>query len=339
VLLKRLAGLTCSAFLMSSLFVGINAAAASAAKLQGAGSTLIAPLEAEWGAAWGNQTGNTVNYAAVGSGTGYKDIAAGLVDFGASDAPLSVYSSPPCNSCVQIPWGLTATGVSFHINGLKRLHLTGPTLAKIYLGQITNWNNPALERLNGHKLPNLPISVFYRSDSSGDTYAFTRYLSDVSSPFSTRVGSSTTVRFPTGTGAKGNTGMASAVQGTNGAIAYVAVSYLINASLPAAAIQNRGGRYTVPNLSAIEAAARSFKNVPASNQVTIVNPSKHAKSAYPISTYTYAIIPTNASQGATLRSFLSYCLGGGQKLGPRLDFAPLPSAVLTKARRTVGSIH
>ena len=198
MLLKRLAGLTCSAFLMSCCLSASVPRQPLQPSCRVRARHLIAPLEAEWGAAWGNQTGNTVNYAAVGSGTGYKDIAAGLVDFGASDAPLSVYSSPPCSNCVQIPWGLTATGVSFHVNGLKRLHLTGPVLAKIYLGQITNWNDPALERLNGHKLPKLPISVFYRSDSSGDTYAFTRYLSDVSGPFACAGGSSTTVRFPDG---------------------------------------------------------------------------------------------------------------------------------------------
>jgi phosphate transport system substrate-binding protein len=133
--------------------------------------------------------------------------------------------------------------------------------------------------------------------------------------------------------------MASAVSGTNGAIAYVAVSYLINANLPAAAIENRGGRFVVPNLSAIEAAAQSFHSVPASNQVTIVDPPKGAKSAYPISTYTYVIAPTNAPQGGALRSFIGYALGQGQSFGPRLDFAPLPSAVLSADRRTLGSIN
>lgn len=338
MLFKRLAALTCAA-IATSCCVGLSNAAA-AVKLQGAGSTLIAPLEAEWGAAWGSATSSTVNYAAVGSGSGYKDIAAKQVDFGASDAPLSVYPSPACNACVQIPWGLTATDVSFHVNGIKHLRLTGKVVAEIYLGQINNWDNRAIKKLNPRvHLPNLPISVFFRSDASGDTYAFTRYLTDVSSSFARKVGTSTTVRFPVGSGAKGNTGMASAVSGTNGAIAYIAVAYLINDGLPAAAIQNRGGRFVVPNLSAIEAAARSFTHIPPSNQVTIVNPSKHAKSAFPISTYTYAIAPTNAPQGAALRSFFGYCLGAGQQLGPRLDFAPLPKAVLTAARRTVAAIQ
>ena len=339
-LVKRLAGLTCAALLTGGAFALAASSASAAAKLSGAGSTLVAPIEAEWAAAWDSATGNTVTYAPVGSGTGYKDIAGGLVDFGASDAPLSVYKSPPCNSCIQIPWALTATGVSFHVNGLRHLHLTGRTLAEIYLGQITNWDNSQLKALNPKAhLPNLRITVFWRSDGSGDTYAFTRYLSDVNSGFAHRVGSSTTVSFPVGLGAKGNTGMASAVQGTNGSIAYIAVSYLINDGLPAAGIRNSSGHYEVPNLNAIEAAARAYGNVPSNNQVTIVDSPRYAKTAYPISTYTYLIVPTNAPQGALLRSFVQFALTQGQLFAPRLDFAPIPSRVLNAALNSVNQIQ
>jgi phosphate transport system substrate-binding protein len=326
--------------LLAGAVLAMSASAASAAvTLQGAGSTLVAPIEAEWAAAWDSATGNTVNYSAVGSGTGYKDIASGLVDFGASDAPLSVYSTPSCN-CVQIPWALTATGVSFHVNGLRHLHLNGSVLAKIYLGQITNWNNSQIKRLNrGVRLPNLPITVFWRSDASGDTYAFTRFLSDVSGSFASRVGSSTTVAFPVGTGAKGNTGMASAVSATNGGIAYIAVSYIINDSLPAAAVENAASRFVVPNLSAIEAAARAYGGVPSNNQLTIVDPPRYAKSAYPISTYTYAIVPRTAPQGGYIKSFIQYALGQGQAFGPRLDFAALPRQVVAAGNRTLGQIQ
>jgi phosphate transport system substrate-binding protein len=338
-LFTRLAGLAIVGLLTGGVLAVSASAASAAVTLQGAGSTLVAPIEAEWAAAWDSATGNTINYAAVGSGTGYKDVASGLVDFGASDAPLSVYSTPFCN-CVQIPWALTATGVSFHVNGLRHLHLNGTVLAEIYTGQITNWNNSQIKRLNrGVRLPNLPITVFWRSDASGDTYAFTRFLSDVNRSFASRVGSSTTVNFPVGTGAKGNTGMASAVAGTNGGIAYIAVSYIINDSLPAASVQNAGGRFVVPNLSAIEAAARAFGGVPPSNQVTIVDPPRYAKSAYPISTYTYAIVPRNAPQGGLIRSFIAYALGQGQSFGPRLDFAGLPRQVVAAGRRTLGSIQ
>jgi phosphate transport system substrate-binding protein len=339
---KRLARLTCAA-LLAVCVGGLSAAAASAATLSGAGSTLVAPIEAEWATAWGNATGNNVTYAAVGSGTGYKDIAQGLVDFGASDAPLSVYSTPPCVNCVQAPWALSATGVSYRIDGLRlprhtSLHLTGPVLAKIYLGQIKNWADPAIKALNrGARIPSTPITVLWRNDSSGDTYAFTRYLADVSGPFASSVGSSTTVSFPTGVGARGNSGLAGALAGTNGGIAYIAVSYLIANRLPAIGIKNAAGRYVVPNLSAIETAA-GVGNVGGDNQVTIVNPPRRAKSAYVISTFTYMIAPRGSAKAALLKSFVSYALGAGQRFGPSLDFAPLPKKVLGRARAAVNGL-
>jgi phosphate transport system substrate-binding protein len=341
---KRLVSLTCAALVVGCVFA-ISAAAASAATLAGGGSTLVAPIEAEWATAWGNSTANVVTYNPGGSTFGYQNVAGGRLDFGASDAPLAVYSSPPCVNCVQIPWALTATGVSYRIDGLRlprhtSLHLTGPVLAEIYLGQITNWADPRIKALNkGASIPSTPITTFVRSDGSGDTYAFTRYLSDVSGSFASQVGSSTTVSFPKGVGERGNGGMATALAGTNGGIAYIAVSYLIANHLPAVGIKNAAGRYVVPNLSAIEAAAAIVKSVPAGNQVTIVDPPRRAKSAYVISTFTYCIVPTTAPQGGLLQSFISYAIGAGQRFGPSLDFAPLPRVVLAADRATIGSIH
>ena len=341
---KRLVSLTCAALLAGCVF-GLTSAAASAASLSGAGSTLVAPIMAEWIAAFDNTTGDTVTYNSVGSGTGYKDIANGLVDFGASDAPLSAYSTPACNNCVQIPWALTATDASYHINGLRlargqhSLHLTGPVIAQIYLGQITNWDSSAITKLNpGAHIPSLAISVFWRSDPSGDSFAFTRYLSDISGAFAGKVGPSTAPSFTVGAGAKGNGGMATALETTNGGIAYIATAYLISNHLPAAGVKNAAGRYVVPNLSAIEAAAAVVHHVPANNQVTIVDPPRSAKSAFPISTFTYVMVPTNAPQGALLRQFIGYCLGGGQAFGPALDFAPLPKGVKAADERTLAGI-
>jgi phosphate transport system substrate-binding protein len=339
--LKRLARLTCALLITGSVF-GLASAAASAATLAGAGSTLVAPIEAEWQTAWDSSTGNTVTYSPVGSGSGEKSIVAGTVDFGASDAPLSVYGNP--SGLVQIPWALTATGVSYRIDGLrlprgKSLHLTGPVLAAIYLGQITNWADPQITRSNpGAHIPSTPIKVFFRSDGSGDTYAFTRYLSDVSGSFAGKVGSSTTVSFPVGTGANKNVGMVAAVQGNNGAIAYIAVSYLIN-TLPAIGIKNGYGKYAVPNLGDIENAASVVHSVPSSNEVTIVNPPRRARSAYPISTFTYVFVRPHSSQSALLKSFIGFALSkSGQKFGPALDFAPLPKGVLNAAEATLNGI-
>ena len=253
---KRLASLTCAALLAGCVF-GLTAAAASAATVTGAGSTLAAPIIDEWDAAWGSATGNTVTYSAVGSGTGYKDITQGLVDFGASDAPLSVYPNPPSN-LIQIPWGLSAVGIGYNLAGIHKLHLTGAVVAAIYLGQITNWNDPAIRRLNPHvHLPNETITPIHRSDGSGTTYAFTNYLSDISSTWSSRVGSSTVVSWPLGPGGNGNSGVTAILGSTPGGISYDEVSYLIAHQLPAAAIKNDAGKYEYPNLTNIESAART----------------------------------------------------------------------------------
>ena len=343
MLFKRLVSVACAGVLAGCV-LGLSAAAASAATptLNGAGSTLVAPIEAEWAAVWDTSTSSLVNYSPIGSGSGEKAIAAGQVDFGASDAPLSVYSGVPAN-IVQIPWALSATGVSYHINGLKPkgsvLHLTGSVLAQIYLGQITNWNNKQIKALNkGVKIPHTKIQVFFRSDGSGDTYAFTRYLSDVSGTFNSEVGASTTVSFRVGVGEKGNQGLAQAVEGTNGGIAYIAVSYLIANNLPAVAIKNAAGNYEVPNLSAIAAAA-SGAHVGPANEITIVDPPRSRKKAYPISTFTYAFVPTNAPQGALLRSFIGYAITGGQSFGPSLDFSPLPKSVVNADEATLNAIN
>lgn len=335
--LKKLASLACAALVAGCVF-GISAAAASAAGLTGAGSTLAAPIIAEWGAAWANQTGDTFSYSPTGSGAGEKAIASGLVDFAGSDAPLSSYSNPPSN-LVQIPWGLSAVGVGYHLNGVRSLKLTGPVVAAIYLGQITNWSDPRIRALNkGTHLPNLAITPIHRSDGSGTTYAFANYLSDISPSWKSRVGYSTTLNWPVGVGGNGNAGVVSILGSTNGAISYNEVAYLIAHRLPAAAIKNAAGRYVYPNLSNIETAASIVKSVPANNEMHIVNPPKRVKNAYPISTFTYAFVPTNAPQGALLQSFINYTLGAGQRFGPALDFAPIPKVVLRASHRTLSRV-
>jgi phosphate transport system substrate-binding protein len=337
--LKRLVGLGCAALSVSVVF-GVAAASASAATLTGAGSTFVAPIEAEWGSAWGNSTGNTVQYQVVGSGAGIKDITNRLVDFGASDAPLNPAQTAACHGCYQIPWALSGDGIGYHLRGVHGLRLTGGVVAAIYLGQIRNWRDPRIKALNkGKNLPNLAITPLHRSDGSGTTYAFTDYESRVSSAFKSRIGTSTSVSWPVGPGGNGNAGVVSLLDSTNGAISYNEVSYLIAHHEPAAAIKNAAGRWEYPNINQIENAARTVKRVPANNEMHIVDPPKSAKNAYPISTFTYAIVPGNAKQGALLRQFISYVLGAGQRFGPALDFAPIPNVVLRASKATVARIQ
>ncbi len=317
----------------------VATASASAAGLTGAGSTLVAPLMANWINGFEIKEGIPVKYGAVGSGAGIAQITARTVDFGASDAPLTAEQAAKCNGCVQIPWALTATGIGFHIPGVKKLNLSGKIIAGIYFGKITNWNDPKIKKINPKaKLPNLAITPVFRSDGSGDTYAFTNYLSKVSPAWKNEVGYATSVGFKAGVGAKGNSGVTATVNSTNGAIGYISASYLIAAGLGAAAVENKAGNFEFPNLKNIEEAASQVKSVPPSNELNITNTPKKAAGAYPISTFTYAIVPHNAGQKGFLQQFLGYAITKGQAYGPALDFAPLPKVVLSAAKSSIASL-
>jgi len=325
---------------LTTVALGLVPSAVAGGQITGAGSTLVAPLEAKWATAFQSSTGISVVYGAVGSGTGISEITARTVNFGASDAPLTSAQATACGSCIQIPWALTATGIAFHVNGVSKLRLTPTLLAEIWLGQITNWDSPAIAKVNpGVKLPNLAITPVYRTDGSGDTYAFTNLLSDISPTWASKVGNATTVSFPVGVGGKGNAGVSGVVGSTNGSIAYIAASYILAHGFQVAALQNNAGNYEYPNIPNISAAAAAFKTVP-STGIHIVDPPKSAKLAYPLSTYTYVIVPKSSPTAAALQKFIAYAIGGGQSFAGPLDFAPLPKPVLTaddKSIREIGS--
>jgi phosphate transport system substrate-binding protein len=315
--------------------------AAASAEIKGAGSSLVAPLMANWINGFEAHTGSSikVTYGSVGSGAGIAQITARSVDFGASDAPLTPEQASACNGCVMIPWGLTATGLGFNVPGVKKVNLTGKLVAAIYFGKITSWNDPKIKKLNPKAhLPNLKITPVFRSDGSGDTYAFTNYLSKESPAWKNEVGFATTVSFKAGVGAKGNLGVTQTVEGTPGAIGYISASYLIAAELKVAALKNAAGNYEYPNLKNISAAAEMVKKVPANNELHIVAPPKKFKAAYPLSTFTYCIVPHGAPKKAELEQFISYALTTGQKYGPALDFAPLPKIVLNAGKSALASL-
>jgi phosphate transport system substrate-binding protein len=317
-----------------------SAMAQSGGSLVGAGSTLVAPLMAKWALDFQSKNHVGVTYGAVGSGTGIAQITARTVDFGASDAPLTADQAAACNSCVQIPWALSATGIAYHVAGIKRLHLTPKLLVGIYTGKILNWNDRRIAAANkGQSLPSLPITPVFRSDGSGDTYAFTDYLSRTDSSWKSSIGFGTQVSFPKGVGGRGNDGVSALVASTNGGIAYISAAYIIAHRLQVAQLQNAAGHYVYPNYKNIKAAGNTVKRVPASNEMHIVNPPKKAKLAYPLSTFTYAIVPTTSPKASMLKSFIGYAMGDGQKYGPVLDFAPIPKVVLNASRATLNKIH
>jgi phosphate transport system substrate-binding protein len=316
-----------------------TASASAAAGITGAGSTLVAPLMANWINGFEIKEGIPVKYAAVGSGEGIKQVSSGTVEFGASDAPMTPEQAAACNSCVTVPWALSATGLGFNVPGVKKLNLTGPIIAGIYFGKITNWNDPKIAKVNPKsKLPNLTITPVYRSDGSGDTYAFTNYLSKISPAWKSEVGYATTVGFKAGVGAKGNAGVTSTVTKTPGAIGYISASYLIAAGLGAAAVENNAGNFEVPNLENIEEAASVVKSAKPNSGISIVNPPKKAANAYPISTFTYAIVPHSGPQTQFIKQFLTYAITKGQAYGAALDFAPLPKVVLTAAKQAIATL-
>jgi phosphate transport system substrate-binding protein len=342
---NRLLGLIIATVGTVACMAAVSTASAFA-ELKGAGSTLVAPLMANWinGFEAHENGAITASYSSVGSGTGIADITARTVDFGASDAPLTPEQAGKCGSCVQIPWALTATGVAYDIPGVKhdKLHLSGPVIAEIYLGKITKWNSPKIKKLNPKlHLPGLKITPVFRSDGSGDTYAFTNYLSKINSTWKSSIGYATSVAFPTAdgaVGAKGNSGVTSVVDTTKGAIGYISASYIVAAGLQAAAVQNAAGNFEYPSIPNIEDAAQTVKHVPANNELHIVDPSKKAKIAYPISTFTYCIVPHGAPKKPELEQFIRYNLTTGQKYGAALDFAELPKVVLKAGERAVASL-
>ncbi len=328
--------------------IAVSAAAAAPARktattISGAGSTFVAPLIAQWIPAVGSAYGYNLQYSAIGSGGGIASITARDVDFGASDAPLSPDQFSACNGCIQIPWALAATSVFYNIPGAKNLlKLDGSTLAKIYLGQITNWNDPAIAKMNpGANLPNLAITVAHRSDGSGTTYNFADYLSSVSSAWKKQVGLGTSLNWPTGVGGKGSSGVAAIVKQTPGAIGYADVAYALANHLSYFKMKNRSGVYTVPALRNILQAA-SLQTTPAKDgSLSIVNPpkAKKYKNAYPISTYTYVIVPKTTSKAKDLKIFISWAVTHGQTFGPKLVFQPLPLAIVKFDEKSIKQIH
>jgi len=340
------------ALLAPASVVGLLSAGAASARqadvsIAGAGSSLVNPLVQQYIPAVGSAFGYTLTYASVGSGTGIADITARTVDFGASDAPLSAVQAQACNGCVEIPWALSATTLSYNIPGIPdQIHLDASTIAGMFMGTITRWNDPAITKLNPKlNLPDTTITAVHRSDGSGDTYAFTDYLSRVSSRFRIQVGTSTLVQWPGGIGASGNAGVAGIIASTPGAIGYLSAAYTLPNHLQVAAIMNAAGGFATPGLRGIAAAAAAFPTPTDTTngvEMHIVNPPRSAgKLAYPISTYTYVIVPQQSPKATELRKLIFWALtAGDKKYGPKLIFVPaFPTKVLVAAEKALRRIQ
>lgn len=308
--------------------------------LVGAGSTFVYPLISQWIADYAKTAGVTVTYGAVGSGGGIAAITDGSVDFGASDAPLTSDQTTACGDCVQIPWALGATAVVYNVDGAPaHLKLDGPTIASIFRGKITSWNDPAIAKLNpGVTLPATPVKPVFRSDSSGTSFNFTDYLSSVSPEWKSKIGSSTQPSFPAGQGAKGSSGVAGVVASSKGAITYVDVAYAQASHLAYAAVRNAAGTFVLPTVASTKAAAAAAQAPKPNAAISIVSPPASAGGAYPIATFTYAIVHKQTAKAQTLKTFLDYALTKGQAFGPKLLFAPLPPGVVAADRQAIATI-
>jgi phosphate transport system substrate-binding protein len=329
-----------AAIAAASLVFGASFAAASSTggSLKGAGSTFVFPLVSQWQANYKNAQ---ITYGSVGSGAGIAAITARTVDFGASDAPLTKDQFSACKGCEQIPWALSSTSIPYHVPGVSYgLKLTGKILANIYLGHITKWNASAIKKINpGVNLPDLKITPVFRSDGSGTSWNFTDYLSRVSPEWKSKVGVGTQPSFPVGIGGKGSAGLAGVVSRTDGAIGYVDEAYSLKNGFKVAKVQNRAGKFQLPGLKGIAAAAATIHRVPKSGELSIVDPPKSQTLAYPICTFTYVIVPLKSNKAATLKQFISWAITGGQSYAKPLQFYPLPKLVRTADKTFIRKIH
>jgi phosphate transport system substrate-binding protein len=320
---------------------------AGAQDLTGAGSSFAKPIYSKWAEMYAEKTGIKINYQSIGSSGGIKQLSEEIVDFGASDGPMTdeQIAAAKGGPILHFPTVLGGVSVTYNLPELtKPLRFTGPVLADVYLGKITKWNDPQIAALNrGVKLPNQDIVVVHRSDGSGTTYIFTDYLSSVSSAWAAGPGKAQTINWPVGLGGKGSEGVSGQVKQIPGGIGYVELSYATQNKLPSALIQNAAGEWVAPTLASVTAAAAgAAAKLPATTdyRISIVNP--QGKGAYPISSFTWILIYQNQkdpAKGKKLIDFLRWAYASGESVAGSLDYAPLPKTMINRLDQRLGTIQ
>src|SRR5216683_1939338 len=306
--------------------------------LTGAGATFPGPFYTKAFADYSARYPQvTVNYQAVGSGAGIQQFIKKTVDFGASDVPMGssdITSAGGTDALTQIPTTLGVISIAFNVSGVSDLNLDADTLAGIFLGQITKWNDPKLTALNsGATLPNKSITVVHRSDGSGTTFHFTDYLSKVSATWKTSVGNAKSVKWPVGVGASGNQAVAQAITTTQGAVGYVELAYVVSTGMHQAALKNANGKFVTASVAGATAAAAQNTSVSPTN-FSITN--EPGDTTYPIAGFSWVMIRTSLSDATKGRAvvylFKWLVSADGQKEGADLQYAPLPTAVQALAQ-------
>jgi phosphate transport system substrate-binding protein len=325
-----------------------SSAAKQGGTINGAGATFPAPVYTEWAARFKDSTGTTVNYQAVGSGGGIAQFTAGTVDFGATDAamkPEEEAAAKKKGDPVHIPTVLGAVTIAYKVSGVdKGRKLDGATIANIFLGKIKKWNDPAIAKVSGNTgLPDKDITVCHRSDESGTTKNFTQFLADYSKEWASGPGVDKTVKWPVGTGAKGNDGVAGCVKQTDGAVGYVEQAYALQNDFTTAAVKNKEGQFVEPSLEATSAAGVGAQ-VPDDLKFSTIN--APGEKTYPISAVTFLLVwqdqckvGIKPATAKLIKSWLDYALGGGQEVAPDLEYAPLPDPIRQKAQAKVDALQ
>jgi phosphate transport system substrate-binding protein len=316
-------------------------AAVPGATLTGAGATFPNPIYTKWFDAYARATGVRINYQSIGSGGGIRQFTEGTVDFGASDGPMTDQQVAAVQgNVIHIPTVLGAVVLTYNVPelGATALRFDGPTIADIFLGKITKWNDRRIASLNpGAKLPQSDIIVTHRSDGSGTSYIFTDYLSKVSPEWSSRVGRNTSVSWPVGLGGKGNEGVTQQVKQNSGSIGYVELIYAVSNKLPYAQVKNAAGAFVEPSLASVSAAAAGA-NLGANTDFRVSITNAAGAAAYPISSFTWLLVHktmTDTAKAAQIRAFCAWMVGAdAQRMASELEYAPLPAPVveLVKAR-------
>ena len=324
-----------------ALLTGVSATASAQLMINGAGATFPYPIYSKWFDEYAKVDPSVrFNYQSIGSGGGQKQILAQTVDFGASDGPMSddnLAKAP--GKLLHIPTVAGADVVAYNLPGNPVLKLDGDAIAGIFLGQIKKWNDPKITALNpGATLPDQEILVVHRSDGSGTTYIWTDYLSKISPEWKTKVGTNTSVNWPTGIGGKGNEGVAGQVKQTPGALGYVELIYATQNKMPYAEIKNAAGEFMKPTLESITAALATA-DVPDDFRFSMTN--APGKDAYPIAGATWLLVyqqQKDAAKGKKLVEFLKWSLTDGEKMAKDLQYAPLPESVQQRVLKRIDEI-
>lgn len=316
---------------------------AGAQTITGAGATFPAPIYKKWFETYHEQNPSvTINYQSVGSGAGISLYKQGTVFFGATDAAMSDADLSTTQPTIHVPTVAGAVVLSYNVPGIgPGLKLSGPVIAGIYDKKITAWNDPSIQRDNpGARLPATPIFVVHRADSSGTSFIFTSYLSAVSPAWKAGPGTGKSVQWPTGVGGNGNPGVAAFVAHQPGAIGYIELTYALLNRLSYASVRNRSGVYITPSIASVTAAADAgAPHMKSDVRVSIVD--LPGRDVYPISGFTYLLVPKNPknkAEGRALVNFIKWAMGPGQAEAAGLNYAPLPKSVVAINERAISAV-